>query len=68
MTRQTGTVTVTSCPNGPLLVRGASEVNVPDGAMIPCARRVVALCRCGGSTIKPFCDGTHKMLGFRTDE
>ncbi|WP_335339014.1 CDGSH iron-sulfur domain-containing protein [Microterricola viridarii] len=28
--------------------------------------RTVALCRCGVSTIKPFCDGTHKLVDFRT--
>jgi len=29
--------------------------------------KVVALCRCGGSATKPFCDGTHSALGFRGD-
>ena len=31
-------------------------------------RRIVALCRCGGSTTKPFCDGTHSRLGFEAAE
>ena len=31
-------------------------------------RKVVALCRCGGSTTKPFCDGTHSRTGFRAAE
>jgi CDGSH-type Zn-finger protein len=30
-------------------------------------RRTVALCRCGVSTIKPYCDGTHKLINFRTN-
>ena len=31
-------------------------------------RAVVALCRCGGSTTKPFCDGTHSRVGFQAAE
>ncbi|OZB76819.1 MAG: hypothetical protein B7X41_21550 [Microbacterium sp. 14-71-5] len=38
-----------------------------DGTPIPRRRRTVALCRCGLSAIKPFCDGTHKAAGFRAD-
>lgn len=56
-------VTITPCPNGPLLVRGHFQLD--DGAEPH--RRTVALCRCGVSTIKPYCDGTHKLVGFRTD-
>ena len=61
-------VQIVACPNGPLLVRGAVEVVDPDGRPLPRRRRTVALCRCGLSTIKPFCDGTHKASGFRTDD
>ena len=32
------------------------------------AKKVVALCRCGGSTTKPFCDGTHSRAGFAAAE
>lgn len=60
-------VTVVACPNGPLLVRGEIELRTPDGSLVPRNRRTVALCRCGKSTIKPFCDGTHKIIGFRTE-
>lgn len=60
-------VTITECPNGPLLVRGGFELRRPDGDVERPRRRVVALCRCGVSTIKPFCDGTHKLVGFRTE-
>ncbi|NLF03915.1 MAG: CDGSH iron-sulfur domain-containing protein [Actinomycetales bacterium] len=38
------------------------------GIPVERSRRTVALCRCGGSTIKPFCDGTHKATGFCTPE
>lgn len=60
--------TITPCPDGPLLVRGAVELRNADGEQIETARRTIALCRCGLSSIKPFCDGTHKLSGFRTDD
>ncbi len=60
-------VTITAYPDGPLLVRGAAELQSENGERIEVTRRTVALCRCGLSTIKPFCDGTHKAAGFRTD-
>jgi CDGSH-type Zn-finger protein len=58
-------VTVTSYEDGPLLIRGDFELRTPSGDVIEPGRGTVALCRCGGSAIKPFCDGTHKALGFR---
>ncbi|WP_431805628.1 CDGSH iron-sulfur domain-containing protein [Microbacterium paraoxydans] len=61
-------VTVTAYPDGPLLVRGDIEVRAADGQLIDPGRRTVALCRCGLSAVKPFCDGTHKAAGFRTDD
>jgi CDGSH-type Zn-finger protein len=60
-------VQIVACPNGPLLVRGEVEIRTPDGVPVPQRRRTVALCRCGKSTIKPFCDGTHKAIGFVTE-
>jgi CDGSH-type Zn-finger protein len=60
--------TIFACPNGPLLVRGDVEILTADGVPIPRTRSTVALCRCGKSTIKPFCDGTHKIVGFRTED
>lgn len=59
---------ITPYPDGPLLIRGAVELRTADGDPIPCRRKTVALCRCGLSSIKPFCDGTHKPAGFRTDD
>ena len=61
-------VTITACPNGPLLVRGDFEVLDADGQQIQRRRTAVALCRCGFSAIKPHCDGSHKASGFRTEE
>jgi CDGSH-type Zn-finger protein len=60
-------VQITPCRNGPLLVRGDVELVDSDGEVIPHARRTVALCRCGVSLIKPYCDGSHKMVDFRTE-
>ena len=51
--------------DGPLLVRGDFTLLTPDGEVIEPGRRTVALCRCGRSAIKPFCDGTHKAINFR---
>lgn len=60
-------VTITPCPNGPLLVRGDMTLVDDAGAPLERTRRTVALCRCGVSSIKPFCDGSHKTVGFRTE-
>lgn len=60
-------VTISPYPDGPLIVRGDVELVAADGTVIETRRRTVALCRCGLSTIKPFCDGTHKPAGFRTE-
>ncbi len=57
-------VTVTACPNGPLLLRGPFRLLDSEGEPIPKGRRTVALCRCGASSIRPFCDGTHERIGF----
>jgi CDGSH-type Zn-finger protein len=56
---------VTPYENGPLLVRGDFRLQTPDGQVIEPGRRTIALCRCGKSASKPFCDGTHKAIGFR---
>ncbi|MDT7728261.1 MAG: hypothetical protein QOI21_4837 [Actinomycetota bacterium] len=59
-------VTVTPYEDGPLLVRGQFELRTPEGELIDPGRNTVALCRCGSSAVKPFCDGTHKVAKFRT--
>jgi 3-phenylpropionate/trans-cinnamate dioxygenase ferredoxin subunit len=57
---------ITITENGPYKVEGAEGLELvgPDGAMVPVTRDTVFLCRCGGSTTKPFCDGTHSRIGF----
>src|SRR3954449_7958777 len=58
------TATITPYRDGPLIVRGDFRLVDTDGNEIDPGRRTVALCRCGKSGIKPFCDGTHKRTGF----
>jgi CDGSH-type Zn-finger protein len=58
---------ITPYRNGPYLVRGPFVIVDQSGNEIEVKRRVVALCRCGRSQIRPFCDGTHKAIGFRAD-
>jgi CDGSH-type Zn-finger protein len=57
--------TIVPCEDGPLIVRGSFEIVTQDGSVIEPGRRTVALCRCGRSSLKPFCDGTHKLSRFR---
>ena len=59
---------ITALDDGPFLVRGTVIVVDAEGNEFPSERATVALCRCGGSTKKPFCDGTHSKLGFRAAE
>ena len=60
-------VSITACPNGPLLVRGVFDILTPQGNVIPPRRKTVALCRCGMSMLKPFCDGSHRAINFTTE-
>ncbi len=63
--RLPGEITLTPYRDGPYLLRGAFTLRDQDGVEIANSRRVVALCRCGKSRTRPFCDGTHKLIGFR---
>lgn len=62
--RPTRTPSIVACPDGPILVRGDVMITDDSGQPIPRRRSTVALCRCGASAIKPYCDGTHKAIGF----
>ena len=57
--------TITPYRDGPLLVRGPFRMVTQDGQEIEVKRKTVALCRCGRSNLRPFCDGTHKLAGFQ---
>ena len=62
-------VTVRLRRSGPYVVDG-EDVRIVDwnGVEYQIARRPIALCRCGASTTKPFCDGTHSKVGFQAAE
>jgi uncharacterized Fe-S cluster protein YjdI len=57
--------TIEPRPNGPLFVRGRVRIVGSEGEVIREDTRI-ALCRCGGSENKPFCDGSHLRIGFTT--
>lgn len=52
-------------PDGPLYASGCFSVALPDGEVLEATR--VALCRCGASENKPFCDNRHRVVAFRDD-
>jgi CDGSH-type Zn-finger protein len=58
-------VTIVPHRDGPLIVRGDFAIQTQDGVVIDPGRDTVALCRCGKSRSKPFCDGTHQVTKFR---
>jgi len=62
--------TITVRKNGPYRVESDGGVTVVDweGKEYRFERLPIALCRCGGSTNKPFCDGTHSKIGFQAAE
>ncbi|HQU60477.1 MAG: (4Fe-4S)-binding protein [Phaeodactylibacter sp.] len=54
--------TVEPTPNGPLMVHGPIDVKHSDGSIV--RKEKAAFCRCGASGNKPFCDGSHRRVGF----
>lgn len=50
------------CTDGPVLVAGPVTVEDEDGVVHRSDRPVVALCRCGASSVAPWCDGSHKVV------
>jgi CDGSH-type Zn-finger protein len=54
--------------NGPYPAKGSLMLLDAEGDEFRAKRATVALCRCGGSTNKAFCDGTHSKAGFRVAE
>ena len=55
--------TIECARNGPYLVKGLESLTNSRGEAVA-TQAVMALCRCGGSASKPYCDGTHKRNGF----
>ena len=63
-------ITIRCRENGPLLVLGPVKVvdHLGNEFMIPAGKELVALCRCGQSRNRPFCDGSHRTCGFMAAE
>lgn len=62
-------VKITARLNGPFRVEGPIKLVDADGNEWDLTGKpAVSLCRCGGSTNKPFCDGTHSKIGFQAAE
>ncbi|HLK10206.1 MAG TPA: CDGSH iron-sulfur domain-containing protein [Candidatus Binatia bacterium] len=62
-----GQVQIKPLKDGPYQVVGTVGLVGPDGQVEPAAEDPIFLCRCGQSATKPFCDGTHKRVGFRAE-
>jgi CDGSH-type Zn-finger protein len=58
---------ITPYENGPLIVRGPFVLTDEDGNPVDVGRRTVALCRCGRSKLRPFCDGSHLSGNFTAE-
>ena len=59
--------TIKASDNGPLLIKGTFSILDGEGTQYVIERSTVALCRCGHSSNKPFCDGTHAKIGFASE-
>ncbi|MGM0435776.1 MAG: glutamate synthase-related protein [Bacillota bacterium] len=59
---------ITPAKNGPLILGNQSELTESTGREVETQRETVALCRCGQSKNKPYCDGTHGKVGFNDDK
>ncbi|MGY2894131.1 (4Fe-4S)-binding protein [Deinococcus sp. UYEF24] len=55
--------TITPLPDGPLAIRGELSIVTPQGEQTELR---ATLCRCGSSSNKPFCDGTHAKVGWKS--
>ncbi|MFQ5549739.1 MAG: CDGSH iron-sulfur domain-containing protein [Gemmatimonadales bacterium] len=58
---------ITVSKNGPYLIKGAIRLLNADGSPIEVEKNTFALCRCGHSASKPFCDGSHRAADFSPD-
>ena len=60
-------IEIKAMENGPLLITGTAIVTDNDGNVNETEGTMVALCRCGQSANKPFCDGSHKKVSFENN-
>ncbi len=63
-TPDSGELNITSIEDGPLMLEGPFAL-LDDAGNSVCSSGKAALCRCGGSAMKPYCDGSHQRLGFK---
>jgi CDGSH-type Zn-finger protein len=63
-------VTIRMRPNGPIVIEGPFKLidSAGNEFVLEATKPAYALCRCGQSSRKPFCDGSHKTCGFISDE
>lgn len=64
MTSDSPAIQIVALPNGPLQVNSTCQVTLPSGEKIMREDKSF-FCRCGASSNKPFCDGSHKKAGFQ---
>ena len=67
LSQRNGRLEITPAPNGPLVLNGAIEICTGTGRTVTRTTQT-ALCRCGASGHKPFCDGSHVKVGFKDSE
>ena len=60
-------VTITPRDNASYMVRGPVKLVDAEGNEFTLEGDTIFLCRCGGSSNKPFCDGTHNKAGFKSE-
>ena len=61
-------VKINALKNGPLVIEAEGKyVMMKNGREEPIDQKALALCRCGASANKPFCDGSHKTINFEAD-
>ena len=61
-------VTIRCRDNGPFLIEGSVSLVDADGKVFEAKNPTIALCRCGASAKRPFCDGAHKTCEFKSAE
>jgi CDGSH-type Zn-finger protein len=63
-------LTIRCRENGPLVLPAQFQIvdHLGNAFVLPQGKEMIALCRCGHSKNKPFCDGSHKLTGFQAGE
>ncbi len=60
--------TILTAKDGPLVVKNLTQITEANGNIYTVTKKSVALCRCGASGSKPFCDGSHGKTGWKSDK